>query len=48
MFDFHPFLGDKNYKYYYNPNTPDTNFKSIFLFEKPGFNEFLKSIGVQI
>ena len=34
--------------YYYNPNTPDTNCKSIFLIEKPGFNKFLKIIGVQI
>ena len=27
---------------YYNPNTPDTNFKSKFLFEKPVLKEFLK------
>ena len=32
---------------YYNPNAPDTNFKSIFLNEKV-FSEFLKIIGVQI
>ena len=37
-----------NKKSYYNPNTPDTNCKSIFLFEKPGLNGFLKIIGVQI
>ena len=34
--------------YYYNPNTPDTNSKSIFLIEKQGFSGFLKIIGVQI
>ena len=34
---------NKKYMYYYNPNTPDTNCKSIFLVER-----FLKIIGVQI
>ena len=33
---------------YYNPNTTDTNFKSIFLNEKQVFSGFLKIIGVQI
>ena len=32
---------------YYNPNTPDTICKSIFLIEKPAFNGFLKIIGAQ-
>ena len=32
---------------YYNKNTPDTNYKSIFLIENPVFNGFLKIIGAQ-
>ena len=32
---------------YNNPNTPDTNLKSIFLIEKPVINEFLKIINAQ-
>ena len=32
---------------YYNPNTPYTTVKSIFLIEKPVFSGFLKIICVQ-
>ena len=32
---------------FYNPNTPNTNCKSIFLIEKPVFNGSLKIIGTQ-
>ena len=42
------FSNKKNTITSYNPNRPDTNCKSIFLIEKPGFNGFLKIIGVQI
>ena len=31
----------------YNPNTPNSNCKSLFLIEKPVFKGFLKVIGVQ-
>ena len=33
--------------YHYNPNTPDTNCKSIFLIEKTFLREFLKINGAQ-
>ena len=32
---------------HYNPDTPDTNCKSIFLFEKLVFNNFLNMIGAK-
>ena len=32
---------------YYNPNAPDTNCKSIFLYEKQASNGLLKVIGIQ-
>ena len=32
---------------YYNPNTPDTNSKSIFLIEKAFFNRFFRIISSQ-
>ena len=37
-----------NKKSYYNPNSPNTNCKRIFLIEKLFFNGFLKIIGIQI
>ena len=33
---------------YYNPNTPETNCKRIFLIKNPFFNGFLKIIGARI